>query len=950
MKAVLKTHKKILIVAGTILILLVTLGLMTLSMAAWEMDYIHSSMASTMSTFENEYEREKGIVEAAEIVYGEITQGNTYLIESTFREAKDVQKALDLLKTENMDCYLIDASGKTHASKGSPDHGLSQTQMDQLIKEGRLSVETDEGDVCYTGIVLPQGLFITCYGQKMKLSMNSALTGISARYSYFIASESDGIISMSDNDALIGSGILSNMDTSLFGTDKNLKSKNDDYQYGFTDLSIGKTYCLMYKTDGFIIGLYYRYKDILADILNEMITPIVVLMGTFVVILVFFFILWNSTEEKEKRWVRVFKTNIWIEKSMTRHLSCFILFTIIVCLLFNYHFFEFSSYSLQNVLATENLDMLAKNIEACEEDKNTIIGIIEDYMHGVAEDISDLLVLNHDLCSHEELQKMTEECHISKASVYNKDGVLEASSEDYYGYELTHDENDPMFGARKVLTGDREYVFVDYNDKSGRFFIAQKRKDVPGVICLEYQNPNLSRMLKYYSTDEAIRNTDFGNATTFFVKTNEDVTYIIEPYTTEVVPTQIEMPKELEQDKYSGIIEIDGVSAYASSKKSSGITVISAVACKQLKTAITTNIFVLLGSFAALALLLAYGCLCHPEPIETKQEEDTPSEQEIITSRKQESPFADACFREMLKYEFVVLIIGYCIMMFKTTGGGQTLIEFIFRGKWDKGINLFSINASIIVAVVTVIILYVIKKLLIFIGKSIGNKGITISSIAVSLIEFLGLFFIILHTLYQFGVDTTALVASAGIAGLVIGIAAKDIVSDLVAGLFLIFEGNIRVGDFVKFKDFRGEVTEIGARVTVIKRYNNKLIVNNSDLKQYYRLSDEYGSAWVEIEVAPDEDIDRIRQLISDSGEWYRSRIPALKDGPWFLNISHFDSSGITICLCGICADERSGPTKRRIILNTLELFRENGIRLGKNVMKIEVEKDNYYDQTDLRI
>ena len=195
----------------------------------------------------------------------------------------------------------------------------------------------------------------------------------------------------------------------------------------------------------------------------------------------------------------------------------------------------------------------------------------------------------------------------------------------------------------------------------------------------------------------------------------------------------------------------------------------------------------------------------------------------------------------------------------------------------------------------------------------------------------MGLFYIVLHTLYQFGVNTTALVASAGITGLVIGIATKDIIGDLIAGLFLIFEGNIRVGDFVQFRDFRGEVSEIGARVSILKRYNSKLIVNNSDLKQFYRLSDEPGSAWVEIKVGADEDIDRISKLIDDSGEWYRSRIPTLIDGPWFLNISKFDASGITICLCGSCTEERSGSTRRKLLLSTMELFRKNGIALGQD-------------------
>ena len=143
------------------------------------------------------------------------------------------------------------------------------------------------------------------------------------------------------------------------------------------------------------------------------------------------------------------------------------------------------------------------------------------------------------------------------------------------------------------------------------------------------------------------------------------------------------------------------------------------------------------------------------------------------------------------------------------------------------------------------------------------------------------------------------------------------------------------MGDFIKFKDFCGEVSEIGARVSVIKRYNSKLIVNNSDFRQYYRLSDELGSAWVEINVGANEDIDRIRKLIEDSSGWYQSRIPTLKDGPWFLNISNFDSSGVTVCLCGSCTEERSGSTRRKLLLCTMELFRENGITLAQDSIRV---------------
>ena len=241
------------------------------------------------------------------------------------------------------------------------------------------------------------------------------------------------------------------------------------------------------------------------------------------------------------------------------------------------------------------------------------------------------------------------------------------------------------------------------------------------------------------------------------------------------------MPEELEQDNYSGIATINGTDSYVNTRKSEGIAIVSAVEVNSINDMLSASIIVVLIAFVLFAIVLFFGCLCQIE-ICGEEIEEASSDYAETTGRSKDSLFADICFRRMIKYEFIVLIIAYCFMMFKKTIGNQTLLEFIFGGKWDKGINLFSINASIIVAVVVVVIMFLIKKLLLFIGNSLGNKAMTICSIISSIIQFLGLFYVVLHTLYQFGVNTTALIASAGIAGLVIGIATITFVVWLLLG------------------------------------------------------------------------------------------------------------------------------------------------------------------------
>ena len=50
----------------------------------------------------------------------------------------------------------------------------------------------------------------------------------------------------------------------------------------------------------------------------------------------------------------------------------------------------------------------------------------------------------------------------------------------------------------------------------------------------------------------------------------------------------------------------------------------------------------------------------------------------------------------------------------------------------------------------------------------------------------IGLFYFALST---FGVDTSTLVTSAGILTLIVGLGAQSLVSDILAGLFIVFEG-----------------------------------------------------------------------------------------------------------------------------------------------------------------
>ncbi len=102
------------------------------------------------------------------------------------------------------------------------------------------------------------------------------------------------------------------------------------------------------------------------------------------------------------------------------------------------------------------------------------------------------------------------------------------------------------------------------------------------------------------------------------------------------------------------------------------------------------------------------------------------------------------------------------------------------------------------------------------------------------------LFVLFLVILRIHGVEITPFLASAGIAGIAIGMAAKETLADILAGIFLIADRPIRVGDRVKIDSIGkhwgawGDVVDLGLRRTrikntdgVIANYPNGLLANS---------------------------------------------------------------------------------------------------------------------------
>jgi small-conductance mechanosensitive channel len=80
------------------------------------------------------------------------------------------------------------------------------------------------------------------------------------------------------------------------------------------------------------------------------------------------------------------------------------------------------------------------------------------------------------------------------------------------------------------------------------------------------------------------------------------------------------------------------------------------------------------------------------------------------------------------------------------------------------------------------------------------------------------------------GIDISAIVAGLGLTGFAVGLALKDILSNLVAGSLILIYRPFRRGDRISVSNFEGTVTEIDLRYTTLKDKEKKILIPNSFL------------------------------------------------------------------------------------------------------------------------
>lgn len=128
--------------------------------------------------------------------------------------------------------------------------------------------------------------------------------------------------------------------------------------------------------------------------------------------------------------------------------------------------------------------------------------------------------------------------------------------------------------------------------------------------------------------------------------------------------------------------------------------------------------------------------------------------------------------------------------------------------------------------------------------------------------------------LSELGIEIGALIAVTTVLGAAIGFGAQSAVKDLIAGVFIIFEDQYGVGDWVELDGIAGEVERIGLRTTQLRDHQGTLwFVRNGEILKVGNSSQEWAKSVVMVGFESKVSVAEAEGLIGRVGE-------ILKDDP----------------------------------------------------------------------
>ena len=649
---------------------------------------------------------------------------------------------------------------------------------------------------------------------------------------------------------------------------------------------------------------------------------------------------------------------------------------------------------LSNV--TNDLKTMSKHADAAVETLNTYqeqrkkLNDWLDEFYKIQCTIAAELVgeADRDELTRENMKDLAETLNVEYVYVFDKKGNVVVTNSPYDHFSIGSDPEDPTYGFRVLLEGvptmitepiedERYYEYVQYVGVSTR-----NEEDLcDGFVMIAVDPTMRDELLSPLTVDTVIDNMIIGLP---------EYAIAVDKKTLDIVATtglgfrdasikSLGLSEDSLTEDFSGFLKIGGTLYYAGVSESESLYLLPiahrsgnadsfVIALQLTLCAVFTSLIIILMTLFRYQRDVIDGYPSEEEPSPEPEAAAEPNPEDVPQRRftgisglfslhekkgledrwginyipkaeqTPEQRIIRIIYRLLLVFCLFILLPTLYISLNRGAEGVElNNLAYVISGNWQKGFNIFALTSCIFLLCAMYVATVLINRILYLIARVSDMRVETVCLLLKNALKYILVIIFVYYGLAQFGVDTKTLLASAGILSLMISFGAKDLVGDIIAGFFTLFEGSYKVGDFVTVGSWYGTVTEIGLRTTKVRNLTDTKIFNNSSMRDIVS-SDEVARLILNVPISYDADLREVEAILAE--ELPKLKIPGMVKPPFYAGVNSFEESSILLRIFYDVNSEDRFPVTRALNREIRLIFDRRGIEIPFNQIVVHEAKE----------
>ena len=174
-----------------------------------------------------------------------------------------------------------------------------------------------------------------------------------------------------------------------------------------------------------------------------------------------------------------------------------------------------------------------------------------------------------------------------------------------------------------------------------------------------------------------------------------------------------------------------------------------------------------------------------------------------------------------------------------------------------------------------------------------------------------------------------SLAAVSGSVAVAIGLGAQNVVSDIIAGIFILVEEQFNVGDIVEINGCTGTVESVTMRTTRLRDVDGTVyIVPNGTISTVVNKCKDFINAVVDVGISYEDDADNAIEVLKDEMAKAYAESDGMLEEPNVLGITGLDDSAVTIRIVVKCRVKENYKVERDLRLRIKKRFDAEGITI----------------------